>query len=545
MTWANYAHRVEEGLPDGARARLAMRAEPATATPVVARRPGPPHVRAVLDLQRAAGNRAVVQLLRRDVPIQRQDEEYEDAGAGWSTNEGAPAGSYSADDYSSGEAYGPPPPPEWSDGSGGSDAGQSWASGESEETTEPAGGGGGGGGGGGSEWSSAGGGGSGGGEATGGGGEPAPADEGSSWWPFGGGEETPRNEPGESAPGGDEGGGSSWWPFGGGEETPAGDDGGGSSWWPFGGGGEEAPGGDDGGGSSWWPFGGDDTPRNEPGEEPEDRPQDDIDQKIAEGESGSETDVFVPMGGGPNPIAKSDAIPAARPGGFHDDGNVGTVPVGRRAEDEDPADAMNPHAFIRGGRTGTIAWAGGGGEGLGPKGDQGSGSLQTEIAPEYDYHWGGPFTNASSFVEPSTGVVDVHRSYKSSKPGDQGNGWWVSEAAANALTAHEQKHVARSSDLYDRIIEPMTVKIRDSATWGKERAYLGSDAKAALKVRIDWANTVKKFKDEDMAENAPNNRVDNEDVGAPHYPEPRKDPRVIEGKLYEHWEIMHGEKPPP
>jgi hypothetical protein len=251
------------------------------------------------------------------------------------------------------------------------------------------------------------------------------------------------------------------------------------------------------------------------------------------------------MGGGPNPIAKTDSISAPDPGGFHDGGNVGTVPVGSRAEDEDPAEAMHPRAFIRGGQTGTIAWAGGGGEGLGPKGNQGSGSLQSEIEPEYDYHWGGPKTNASSFVVPSTGVVDVHRSYVTSAAGDQGNGWWVSQAAATALTAHEQKHVARAKEVYDRILEPMTVKIANSAVYGKEKAYWGSEAKAALKAHIDWANTLKKFKNEDQAENAPNNRVDNEDVGAPHYPVPMKTPRTIEGKQYEHWEVMPGEKPPP
>ena len=146
---------------------------------------------------------------------------------------------------------------------------------------------------------------------------------------------------------------------------------------------------------------------------------------------------------------------------------------------------------------------------------------------------------------PSTGVVDVHRSYITSKPGDQGNGWWVSEAAANALTAHEQKHVARAKEVYDRILEPMTVKIADSATYGREKDYWGSKAKAAVKAHIDWANTIKRFKAEDQAENAPNNRVDNEDVGAPHYPVPMKDPRTIEGKQYEHWEVMPGEKPPP
>ena len=535
MTWGNYGHRVEEGLPDGVRARLAMRAGPTSATPAVVRRPGPPHVRAILDLQRAAGNRAVVQMLRGDVPVQRQDEEYEAAGAGWSTNEEAPAASYSADDYSSGETYGPPPPPEWSGGGGelGGDAGQGWASAEAAPAQEPAGGGGGGG----SEWSSGGGSGAGGGEASGGGGEPAPADEGSSWWPFGGGgQETPRNAPGESAPGGDEGGGSSWWPFGGGgEETPAGDEGG-SSWWPFGGGGDEAPSGDDGGGS-WWPFGGDDEAPGD--EEAGEHSQDEMDAKEAEGEIGVKSDVYVTTSG--SPVHGVSGASGAEFGQFHDGGRRGTVPF----RDEmlvDHHDGM-PHAITTGGKTGTRAWAGGGG--AGPKGNQKTGTFSKQVVPDYDTYWGGIRTNASAWVIPGTGIFDVHRDYMSSDPGDQGNGWWISQNAAAALEAHEQRHLDMAKQVYGSNIQPMLDRIANSKKYGHEINYRSSVSQALVEKYVNWKPSIDKWSSEDALWNADNGQVDTEDLMSPRYPVPMKTPRTIEGKDYEKWLVMPGEKPPP
>ena len=525
MTWGHYARDPEWGVPEVARARLAKGVGPLGST--ASQRPGAPHVQAILDLQRSVGNAAVARLLRPRVVgapaapiVQRQDEEYEDGGQSWGTDEEAASSSYSADDYSSGEAYGPPPPPEWGEA----------APAEAAPT----------GGGGGSDWSGGGG---------GGGGEEAPAQEapttggsgeggGSSWWPFGGGggggsgggEEAPTQE----APSGDEGGGSSWWPFGGGsEEKPSDDEGGGSSWWPFGGGDEKPAGGDDeGGGSSWWPFGGGDE---EAGEEEGGPSAEDIARKIAEGETGSESDEFVPMGGGARPVAGA--------GGFHDDGSAGTQPyAGAATLGEDPED-LHPHAFMPGGATGTVTWSGGGGEGKGPKGNQESGSFTNEVVPKYDSTWGGIRTNASAFVASGTGTVDVHRSFVTSASGDQGNGWWVSPRAAAALTAHEQKHVTKSGMVYGNTIQPMLDRIASSAAYGREISYWGSDARLLVKQKVDWPGSLRKFKDDDQAWNAPNNMVDNEDIGAPHYPRNMEGPKTIEGKEYKFYAIMNDEKP--
>ena len=316
-------------------------------------------------------------------------------------DEEAVSSSYSSGDSGTGETYGPPPPPEWGD-----EGGQSYASGE-EAPAEAA--------------------------PTGsgrrlrvvrrrrrrrrfGGGRPAeekeaPAQEapsgdsgGSSWWPFGGGggggSGGGEEAPGQEAPSGDEGGGSSWWPFGGGDEKPAGggDEGGGSSWWPFGGGDEKpAGGGDEGGGSSWWPFGGGDEERarRRAKRKAVPRPRTSA-RKIAEGETGSESDEFVPMGGGARPVAG--------PGGFHDDGSAGIQPyAGAATRGEEPEDPLHPHAFMPGGATGTVTWSGGGGEGKGPKGNQESGSFTNEVVPKYDSNWGGIRTNASAFVESGNG----------------------------------------------------------------------------------------------------------------------------------------------
>ena len=96
-------------------------------------------------------------------------------------------------------------------------------------------------------------------------------------------------------------------------------------------------------------------------------------EKQAEGEQGSETDQYVPSGGGGFPV--SGAAPSAL-GGFADGGRRGTVPFepeSRHAND------LRPHAFLGGGKSGTKAWAGGGG--AGPKGNQQAGSIQNQVPP--------------------------------------------------------------------------------------------------------------------------------------------------------------------
>jgi len=510
MTWGHRARHVDEGLPEAEHARLARLASPDVSGR--SRSTAPPHVNAALSLQHSAGNAAVVQLIRAaragagggQIVAQRQDEDEEDAGQGWASDDTS-SSSYAGGEAGGEAAYGPPPPPDYGDAGGG---GQSWASGEAapaageEPATEPAAGGGAGAGG--SDWS--GGGGGGGGEA--GGADAAPT--------------------GEQAPGGDEGGGSSWWPFGG-EETPRNQPG------------EAAPGGDEGGGSSWWPFGGGDDEVPAGGEEPGqndsgDHSADDQQAKMDEGEIGVVSDPFVPTSGSPVHGASGDRSGA---GGFHDGGRRGTVPF--RAETaEDHEDGL-PHAITTGGKTGTRVWGGGGG--AGPKGNQHTGTFSKQVEPKYDTDWGGIATNASAWVIPGTGIFDVHRDYMTSDAGDQGNGWWVSPLAAAALEAHEQRHLQAARDVYSSTIDPMLDRISKSKSVGYRTDYRSVNAVALLQKYVGWKSSIDHFSEQDAQWNADQGQIDQEDLASTRYPVPMKGPKTIEGKEYQAYEIMQGEKP--
>jgi hypothetical protein len=209
----------------------------------------------------------------------------------------------------------------------------------------------------------------------------------------------------------------------------------------------------------------------------------------------------------------------------------------------DPPEAAKPHAFTSGGSTGKVPWSGGG-PGGGPKGNQGSGSMQKEVVPEYDSDWGGPFSNADAWVIPGTGIVDVHRDYVTSSPGDQGNGWWISSAAASALEVHEQRHVASSKSLYAANIQPVLDRIGNSAVLGKGKTYKSSVAKMLLKRLIGWEAGLKSFVDDDKNYNGNNGQIDSQDIGASHYPRPQKGPRKIAGKDYDNYLVLASEPDP-
>lgn len=391
---------------------------------------------------------------------------------------------------------------EWSSG-GESDAGSSW--GTDEEQT-------------GSAWSS--------GESGGG---------------YGGGEASGAEAGGGDVGGGETGsGGSAGSVWSGGESSGAGAGGGetggesGSGWES----GESDQGSAEDSGSTWWPFGG----HEEEGEEEDGgHSQDDMDRKTAEGETGTESDVYVPTGGGPPP----EGFTVNGTSGFQDGGPSGTVAFGDEPSNgADSDEALRPHAFAAGGRAGSIAWAGGGKAG-GPKGNQESGSLDPdEVVPEYDSTGNGPFSNADAWVRAGTGVVNVHRSYVTSNAGDQGNGWWISAAAAGALEAHEQRHVASSKSLYESNIQPALDRIAVSATTGKDKTYWQSDARALLKRQIGWEGALRNFKDEDMAYNGKWGQIDSQDYGSSGYPRNQKGPRKIQGKDYDNFLIMGSEPDP-
>jgi hypothetical protein len=263
----------------------------------------------------------------------------------------------------------------------------------------------------------------------------------------------------------------------------------------------------------------------------------DMERKANEGNPSGQ-DEEVPMEGGAAPYA-----PVATPG-FHDLGRRGTVPFGHvDAGSSDPEEASHPHAYTGGGRTGTVPWSGGG-PGGGPKGNQGTGSIQMEVVPQYDSRSNGPTTNADVWVRSGTGIADVKRDYVGSAAGDQGNGWWISAAAATALEAHEKRHVTASKEVYGSTIQPMLDRMADSENLGKGKTYWASDGIALLQRQIGWADALKKFKEEDAQYNANQGQVDQQDFGTSHYPRNMNGPRTIGGKEYQTYLIMGSEPDP-
>jgi hypothetical protein len=265
-------------------------------------------------------------------------------------------------------------------------------------------------------------------------------------------------------------------------------------------------------------------------------------EKQAEGEAGSESDERVPAGGGAFPIAAASTGPVPV-GRFVNGGRAGTVPFTEAQLDVfDPERDQAPHAFAAGGRTGTKAWAGGGG--AGPKGNQQAGSIQNQVEPVYDSEWGGLFSNANAWVRDGTGIADVTRNYVTSNPGDQGNGWWISDKAASALEAHEQRHVANSKEQYENSVQPVLDRIANSRSLGANKTYKSVDARQLLKRQIGWKDGIQSFVDADQSYNAPNMMVDTNDLSSGALPRPQHGPRKIGGKDYDNYLIMSSEPDP-
>lgn len=371
-------------------------------------------------------------------------------------------------------------------------------------------------------------------------GEPAGGDDGG-YVPEGGGEPEPASEDGGSGAEGegpviDAGDGT---PAHGGDEAPAPeegeDDGGGGS---ASGSGEgpavdDGDGGDGGDGDGGGGADGGDSDENPDGYTPEQ-----IARKLAEGDDVTAEDPLVPTAGGAPPSAVSAGA------GFHDGGRRATVPFGSAdPAAESPEEAMHPHAYTGGGRTGSVPWSGGG-VGAGPKGNQGSASIQTESVPKYDTRSNGPFSKADAWVIPGSAVASVNRDYVASNAGDQGNGWWISSLAASALELHEQRHVNSTREVYASTIQPALDRTADSEAHGKGQMYWASDAIALLSRWIGWKSALDSFKEQDASWNAPSGEIDQRDYGSSGYPRNMKGPRTIGGKEYQNYLIMGSESDP-
>ena len=250
-------------------------------------------------------------------------------------------------------------------------------------------------------------------------------------------------------------------------------------------------------------------------------------EKRAEGDVSmpvAEEDVAIGGGGPPEAGAAPAAGAAPEAGAFVDGGRSDTVRFGDAEEHGlDPeggdldggSEDLRPRVFIAGGKTGSVAW--GGGAGAGPHGNQESGSAEL-VKPEIETSWGGVFTNADAWVKEGTGTVTVKRDYVSSSPGDQGNGWYVTDKAAAGLERHEQRHVSQSRSVYVDKIQPMLDRILNSYTYGKGKVYKSVDAAALVQRYVDWASSVKGFDEDDKAWNGKGGQVDQEDQHSPSFP---------------------------
>jgi hypothetical protein len=164
------------------------------------------------------------------------------------------------------------------------------------------------------------------------------------------------------------------------------------------------------------------------------------------------------------------------------------------------------------GSAGTIPWAGGG-HGGGPHVIQEVGTIQEETPPVYESSSGGPFERASAWVKPDTGALTVTRSYVTSPAGDQGTGWWVTPGAANALAAHERKHVANSREAYNTHLKPALERVEDSAFFGGSIAYGEATAKALVRDHVGWDRAKSNFEAQDRDDNEGQGTIDVHEAG--------------------------------
>lgn len=225
---------------------------------------------------------------------------------------------------------------------------------------------------------------------------------------------------------------------------------------------------------------------------------------------------------------------------FVDQGRVGTMPVDMTGGQ---ADDQYPHAFTDGGMTSTVVWAGGGG--AGPRGNQGTGTIQTYETPTYESRSNGITSDSNAWVKDGTGKIDVTRSWLGANAGDQGNGHFVTSSAAARFNSHEILHVNSTRSIYDTNIPPMLARLATyyASAGGTTSAFLQISAIWALKDAIGWEPAVKAFQDGDTAANAPMKTIDTNDLASGTYPVDRG-PGKIGGKDYQHRVTLPSEAAP-
>lgn len=226
---------------------------------------------------------------------------------------------------------------------------------------------------------------------------------------------------------------------------------------------------------------------------------------------------------------------------FVDAGRTGTAPVriGTRTDDG------KPHAFVDGGMTGTTVWAGGGG--AGPRGNQNTGSVQNTTNPDYQSRSNGMFSDSEAWVAAGTGDLTVTRSWLGANGGDQGNGHFVTAAAAARFNAHEVLHVNSTRSIYNTHLQPMLDRVRshraDNPSHTTVHGTLQLTAIYSLSSEIGWGTAVSNFQTGDQAANSPMNTVDTNDLATGTYPVDRG-PGNVAGTAFQHRVTLPSEPAP-
>jgi hypothetical protein len=109
--------------------------------------------------------------------------------------------------------------------------------------------------------------------------------------------------------------------------------------------------------------------------------------------------------------------------------------------------------------------------------------------------------------------LSVTRSWLGVVSGAQGNGRWVSVAAAALINTHETHHVASTRGLYGTHLTPVETRIGQPAL-GRDAGATGADAIAAHRTAIGWQPGITAFQAADTTANAPGGTIDTADVAA-------------------------------
>jgi hypothetical protein len=239
-------------------------------------------------------------------------------------------------------------------------------------------------------------------------------------------------------------------------------------------------------------------------------------------------------------VTESGAGVAAPETHFVDLGRTGT----RRFGDADAAPLLSPRAFTNGGRTGTVVWAGGGGAGA--HGNEPAGSIQWQVNPVYDAAPNPTPPKFDGWVRWGTGGISVTRSWVGINSGDQGNGHYVTAAAAARINAHEVQHVNSTSGLYNTHLNPLVTRISNyrQAGNGVNIGISAADAQARVRTAVGWQAAITAFQNADRAANQPGGTVDTADLGSGTYPVDAG-PGTVGGVAFNHRVRTQGEPNPP